>query len=250
MLTAALRTPAAVGVNVTEIVQLPPAATLDPQVLVWAKSPLFVPVIAILVMLSAALRGLFNVIVWAALVVPTFWLANVRLDGESDACATAVPVPLNPAVCGDPVALSVMLTAALRTPAAVGVNVTEIVQLPPAATLDPQVLVWAKSPLFVPVIAMLVMLRVAVPGLLNVIVWAALVVATFWLANVRLDGESDTCATAVPVPLNPAVCGDPVALSVMLTAALRTPAAVGVNVTEIVQLPPAATLDPQVLVWA
>src|SRR5436305_14313851 len=135
MLTAALRTPAAVGVNVTEIVQLPPAATLDPQVLVWAKSPLFVPVIAILVMLSAALRGLFNVMVWAALVVATFWLANVRLDGESDTCATAVPVPLNPAVCGDPVALSVMLTAALRAPAAVGVNVTEIVQLPPAATL-------------------------------------------------------------------------------------------------------------------
>ena len=38
-------------------------------------------------------------------------------------------------------ALSAMLSVALRVPVAAGVKVTLIVQLEPAATLDPQVLV-------------------------------------------------------------------------------------------------------------
>src|SRR5947199_81298 len=147
-----LRSPAEEGVNVTELVQLPSVVTIVPRALICTIFPYSTLFRSIVVMLRAVLPGLLKVMVWAALVVATFWLANVRLDGESDACATAVPVPLNPAACGDPVALSVMLTAALRAPAAVGVKVTEIVQLPPAATLDPQVLVWAKSPPFVPVI--------------------------------------------------------------------------------------------------
>ena len=42
--------------------------------------------------------------------------------------------------------LSVTVTAPVRLPAAVGVKVTEIVQLPPATRLDPQVFVSAKSP--------------------------------------------------------------------------------------------------------
>ena len=53
----------AVGVKVTLIVQLPPAATELPQVLVWAKSPGFVPVSAILVMVKAELPVLFRVMV-------------------------------------------------------------------------------------------------------------------------------------------------------------------------------------------
>jgi hypothetical protein len=53
------------------------------------------------------------------------------------------------------------------------------VQLAPAATLLAQVLVWWKSETLVPVIAMLVMVKAAVPGFERVIVWAALVVARF-----------------------------------------------------------------------
>jgi hypothetical protein len=49
-------------------------------------------------------------------------------------------------VCGLPAALSEMLTAAVRVPVAVGVNVMLIVQLPPAATELPQVFVSEKSP--------------------------------------------------------------------------------------------------------
>jgi hypothetical protein len=71
-------------------------------------------------------------------------------------------VPERLAVCGLLVALSVTVNVPLRAPAAVGVKVTLIVQFAPAATLAPQLLVWAKSPLLVPVKVMLVMLS-AVP---------------------------------------------------------------------------------------
>jgi hypothetical protein len=61
-------------------------------------------------------------------------------------------------------ALSVMVKEPLREPVAVGVKVTLRVQLVLAATLEPQVLVWEKSPLTV----MLVMLRTALPVFLSV----------------------------------------------------------------------------------
>jgi hypothetical protein len=51
------------------------------------------------------------------------------------------PVPLRATLCGEPVASSVIVILAVRVPAAVGVKVTEIVQLAPAATLVPQLLV-------------------------------------------------------------------------------------------------------------
>ena len=51
------------GVNVSEIVQLAPAATDEPQVLAWAKSLAFALPMVMLVMESAALPGLVRVIV-------------------------------------------------------------------------------------------------------------------------------------------------------------------------------------------
>ena len=68
--------------KVTLMVQLPPAATEVPQVLVWAKSPALLPATATLVMLKAALPALLRVTASAALVVPTNWLPNVRLVGK------------------------------------------------------------------------------------------------------------------------------------------------------------------------
>src|SRR5208337_5382639 len=120
-----------------------------------------------LAMLKAAFPVLLRVTLWAVLVVPTFWLLKVRLVTERLAVAPA-PVPVRVIVCGLPAALSEMLTAAVRVPVAVGVNVTLIVQLPPPATELPQVLVWAKSPALVPVIATLVILKAALPVLLRV----------------------------------------------------------------------------------
>jgi len=78
------------------------------------------------------------------------------------------PVPVRLTVCGLPVALSVRVTAAVRVAVAAGVKVTLIEQLVPAATLDPQLLVWAKSPAFVPVSARLLRVKAALPVLFNV----------------------------------------------------------------------------------
>jgi hypothetical protein len=76
----------------------------------------------------------------------------------------AVPVPVRLTVCVAGLALSVMVKEPLLEPLAVGVKVTLKVQLALAARLEPQVLVWEKSPLTV----MLVMLRTALPVLLRV----------------------------------------------------------------------------------
>jgi len=72
-------------------------------------------------------------------------------------------VPDTPAVCGLFVALSVTVNVPLRVPVAVGVKVTLIVQFAPAATDVPQLLVCAKLPPLVPVMAMLVIDSAALP---------------------------------------------------------------------------------------
>ena len=64
--------------------------------------------------------------------------------------------------------MSVRLRVAACAPLVVGVNVTLMVQLAAAATRVPQLLVWAKSPPFAPVTAMLVMDRAALPVLVRV----------------------------------------------------------------------------------
>src|SRR5262245_21022195 len=166
--------------------------------------------------------------------------------------AGATPVPLSPTVCGLPAALDEMLTVAVRAPAAVGVNVTEIVQLAPAASvagLSGQLLSWAKSPALAPASPMLEITSGARPEFVNVTLCAALVVPTSWLPKPRLVGDRLT-AGVVPVPLSGTVCGLPTALSLMLTLAVRLPAADGVKVTEIVQLAPTASVPGQVFVCA
>ena len=89
-----------------------------------------------------------------------------------------VPVPERLTDWGLPVALSVRARAAARLPAAEGVKVTLTVQLEPAATLDPQLLVWAKSPALVPETAMLVTLKAALPELVRTTALVVLVMAT------------------------------------------------------------------------
>jgi hypothetical protein len=92
--------------------------------------------------------------------------------------------------------------------------------------------------------------RVALPLFVRVTVCAALVVPTVWLAKVRLVGEKVATGPelVVPVPVRLTVCGLPLALSVIVMVAVLVPDAVGAKVTLIVQLAPADTLEPQVLV--
>ena len=74
-----------------------------------------------------------------------------------------MPVPESVTLCGLPLALSVIVTDALREPCAVGVKTTEIVQLALGPTGKEQVLFWPKSPVFAPVIATLLMFSAPVP---------------------------------------------------------------------------------------
>ena len=84
-----------------------------------------------------------------------------------------VPSPETAICCGLPLALSVKLRVAVRVPDAVGLKMMFAVQLAEAARLAPHVLLkTAKSPAFVPVNAMLLMVMAAVPLLVSV--------ATFW----------------------------------------------------------------------
>ena len=91
------------------------------------------------------------------------------------------------------------------------------------------------------------MLKAALPVLLRVTVCAALVISTGSLPKARLVGER-LARAGVAVPQRPTVCGLPLALSVMLSEAVRLPLAEGVNLTLIVQLAPPATELPHVLV--
>ena len=132
-----------------------------------------------LVILSAAAPVFVSFTVWAALVVSRFWEAKVKLRGEIEAMGPpVVPTPVRVINCGLPGALSAIEMVAVRVPEAVGVNTALMVQLPPAATEEPQVLVWEKSPGSAPVIVMLEMESVALPVLNKVSPLAGLLLPT------------------------------------------------------------------------
>jgi hypothetical protein len=94
---------------------------------------------------------------------------------------------------------------------------------------------------------MLVMLNAPVPELVSVTAVPALVEPSFVTAKATDVGDSVT-AGAVPVPVRATAWGLFTALSVMVTLADLAPVAVGVNVTLMEQLAPAARLEPQVVV--
>src|SRR5258708_1482002 len=174
------------------IVQDAPTATLPPQVLVCVKLPLAV----MLLMCNGAVPVFFRITSRPLLTVPTTWLPN-NTAFRDKLTAGATPVPLKVTICGLLVALSSIVRFGERAPAKAGVKVTLIVQLCPAATLPPQVLVSTKSPGLAPNIVMLESSRVAFPVLLRVTPCAALVVPTFWLANTILVGFRVTTGNTV-----------------------------------------------------
>lgn len=76
----------------------------------------------------------------------------------------ALPVPVTTADCGDPAALSATEIAAVRVAAEVGVKPTVMVQVAPATSVAPQLLVSEKLPALVPVTEILVIVRAVLPG--------------------------------------------------------------------------------------
>src|SRR5712692_9350703 len=126
---------------------------------------------------------------WAGLVVPTSWVANVRLAADKVALGPAVsPTPLKAPECGLPIVLSVIVIAALRGPNSLGVKVTLIVQFAPAAMLAPHVLFWLKSAALVSVSAMLLITTAEVPVLLSVSACAPLTAPISCGVKLRLGG--------------------------------------------------------------
>jgi hypothetical protein len=151
--TAPLKAPVDGGLKVAVIVQEAPALTPVPQLFVWEKA--VEPVIVMPLMLSAVIPVLVRVVV-SDFLCPSNTLPKSRPLGLS---STTVPTPAKLTVCGLPGALSVIDSVPVRLPICDGLKVTLMVQLAPAAKLEPQVFVWLKSPLA----AMLVIPSVAVP---------------------------------------------------------------------------------------
>ena len=87
------------------------------------------------VIVKVVVPTFFRFTVFGRLVVPSPTEPKFKLVGESFA---VVPIPLSVTFCGLPEALSLMLSAAVRVPDAVGLNLTLILQLAPAANEVPQ----------------------------------------------------------------------------------------------------------------
>lgn len=139
------------------------------QLFVCAKSLGFAPPRLMDEIVTGEAPVFLSVTLCAALGGPSFCVGKVRLAGVSDTLAVA-PVPLSAIVCCGGLALSEIKTLAVREPAAVGWNVTEIVQLAPAANVadaSGHVVVSAKSLAFGPVIPMLAMDSAALPVFLS-----------------------------------------------------------------------------------
>ena len=131
METVALRLPTALGLNFSVMVQLLPAPTDEPQLLLSMKSPGFVPPLVTPVMPKAVVPTLVSITVCAGLVTPTLVVGKVKLVADN---FTSLPTPVKLTVCGLPLALSVMATLPVRAPLAVGVKVSDRVHLAPAKT--------------------------------------------------------------------------------------------------------------------
>jgi hypothetical protein len=154
------------------------------------------------------------------------------------------PVPVSVAGRGETEDVKLTLTVAVKLPAAAGVKVTLMAQLPPAA-IDAQVLVWEKSPGLAPWRVIADTCTAKEPTFETVMICAGLEVPIVWLPKVTLLGDK---LVTVPVPDRDTPWGLPPALSVTIREPLTVPFAFGVKETEIAQLAPAARLAVQLLV--
>lgn len=154
------------------------------------------------------------------------------------------PVPESPTDCGLVEALSFTFNFPLRLPVAPGVKITLTVHVPPAGTEEAQVLVCEKSPLLVPVMLIPVMVSATFCRFVNVVFIGLLEVPTATVPKFNEVGLKVTGLT--PVPVTEIVCGLLLAVSEMVTVPDCFPATVGVKVTVMLQVAPAAMDVPHV----
>lgn len=103
-----------------------------------------------------------NVTDFAELFTPTVWSPKTSVLALSDASGAAMAVPVPSRAVTSALEFDVTFSDAARSAATVGLNVTLIVQLAPAASAAPQVLVLAKSAEFVPPTVILLIVNAAV----------------------------------------------------------------------------------------
>ena len=143
--------------------------------------------------------------------------------------------------------MSVIAISPVSVPVASGLKATEMVHFAAAASVAPHVFeAILKDVAFVPATAIAEIFMIAVPELVSVMVCAAEVAPSFVEAKVRLAGAM-VALGAVAVPFSVTFWGEPVALSVTESVAVRAPATVGLNSVEMVHVLPAARLLPQVV---
>src|SRR3984893_9136160 len=177
MFNKAARAPAADGLNVTWMGQLPPAATPVPPVaqlpFAIAKSPWLAPLKVMLLTIRfcpASVVMLDSVTVFAGSVVPSGTAGGEKDSDAGVRLATgATPLPLNEITrLGLLNALLVMVRVWFCAPLAGGVKVTLTVQVALGASVPPQLPAGVVAKAKLPVITMLLMVSGPVPELLTV----------------------------------------------------------------------------------
>ena len=200
-----------------------------PQLLAKSNDVAFAPVTVKPEITSGVVPVLVRVTSCDRPMAPVSRVPSARLvvDNVMVVESSATPVPLSAMDCCDAVALSVMVTAAVSEPPSVGVKWPWMVQVPATGTVAAQLFANTNEEASVPVTAMLEMDKGMVPVLVRVTDCEALVAPTWVIPKARLVAVSDM--EVPPVPLRVMVCGEPLALSVMVIDAVNGPAADGVK---------------------
>jgi len=97
-----------------------------------------------------------------------------------------------------------------------------IVQVPLTATVERQLLVWVKLPLTAPGMLILLIVRFAVPVLVNVKLMGIEVVPLERAGNTSAEVERETAA-APPLPISSMVCVSPLISSVAVAYSVTEP---------------------------
>jgi len=158
----------------------------------------------------------------------------VQVSALSTGVAAAVVVPVSATSRGDPVALLAMESEALNVPAAAGLSSTEIVQLAPAASELPQVVVGEMNDaMLVPVKLLVPSVTVDVPVFFTVTTCGAVATPKALEGKLRLAGDTVTVATPVQLPLKATTEVVPVTLLLLaiVSPPVTVPVAVGLNCT-------------------
>jgi hypothetical protein len=232
--------PPVVGEKVTPTVQLAPAATLVPHVLLATANGPLTPLTATVFTVSVVFRRFVSVIVSVELASSTT-LPKLKLVGEK--VIGAPPLPESVTLCVP--ALSVIVTLPETAPTTVGANDTWMVHEAAGAIGPLQLLLWLNG-------AEATTLETCsgpVPLLRTVMVRGLLVVPT-----TCVEKESDVgvieATGVVPVPLRVITCEEPrlKESSVRFSDPVTGPAADGVKETATVQLVAATRTEGQLFV--